>query len=98
MNSCQNNPEKLSTEKTTAYTIWLLIVYKDKDWTEIYGGKDCTERFYKNLKEHTTKKINYEKKEMISLIKKISLVKSRKFVTYAKKNLVMIMIIKSIIK
>ena len=95
MNSCQKNPEKLSTEKTTMHT---LSGYSLFTICSFYGGKDCTERFYKNLKEHTTKKINYEKKEMISLIKKISLVKSRKFVTYAKKNLVLMTTIKSIIK
>ena len=34
--------------------------------------------------------VNYEKKEMIPLIEKLSLMKSKKFVTHVKKNLVLI--------
>ena len=34
---------------------------------DCYRGKDCLERLCKNLKEHATKIINYEKKEMIPL-------------------------------
>ena len=46
------------------------------------------ERFCKDLRDHAMKIINYEEKEMIPLIKKISLMKRKKRVTYAKKNLV----------
>ena len=38
-----------------------------KNKLDCYRGKDCTERFCKNLKEHTTKIINYEEKEIIPL-------------------------------
>ena len=55
------------------------------------------EKFCKNLKEYVTKIINYEKREIIPL-NKISLTKSRKFVTYAKKKLVLMMTLKSITK
>ena len=60
------------------------------------------ERFCKDLKEHAKKKkkkISFEKKEMIPLNdEEISLIKSRKYVIYAKKDLVLMMMIKSIIK
>ena len=54
-------------------------------------------RYCKDLKEHATKIINYDKKEMIPLTdeENISLTKSKKYVTFAKKDLVLI--IKSII-
>ena len=32
-----------------------------------YRGEDCMKNFYKDLKEHATKIINYEKKEMVPL-------------------------------
>ena len=41
-----------------------------KNKLDCYRGKDCMERFCKNLKEHATKIINYEKKEMITLTNK----------------------------
>ena len=34
---------------------------------DYYRGKDCIEKLYKKLKEHTMKIINYEEKEMILL-------------------------------
>ena len=40
-----------------------LDCYRGKD----YRGKDCMERFCKNLREHAIKIIDYEKKEMILL-------------------------------
>ena len=38
-----------------------------KNKLDCYRGKDCMERFCKDLKEHATKIINYEKKEMMPL-------------------------------
>ena len=32
-----------------------------------YKGEECMEKFFKDLREHVMKIINYEKKEMISL-------------------------------
>ena len=55
------------------------------------------ERFCRNLKEHATRIINYEKKEMIPLTdKKDKSYEKQKFVTYAKKNLVLMVTIKGI--
>ena len=73
-----------------------------KNKLDCYRGKGCVEGFCKDLREHATKIINYEKKEMIPLTykEKKNLMKSKKIVIYAKKDLVlmMIMIIKSITK
>ena len=50
------------------------------------------EKFCKDLREHAMRIINYEKKEIIPLTdEKISFMKSKKSVTYVKKNLVLIM-------
>ena len=38
-----------------------------KDKLDCYKGEDCMEKFYKDLREHVMKIINYEKKEMIPI-------------------------------
>ena len=40
---------------------------KTKDKLDYYRGKDCMKKSCKDLREHATKIINYEKKKMISL-------------------------------
>ena len=68
MNTCHNNPERSSTTKITKHlasgysllTHCLIDVTKNK--LDYYRGKDCMKRFCKDLKEHGTKIINYEKK------------------------------------
>ena len=53
--------------------------------------------FCQNLKEHATKIIDYRKKDMIPLtMKKKNYIVSKKYVIYAKKDL--ILMIKNIIK
>ena len=100
MYSCQNNPEKSDTEKKTkhiptGYSLFTNYSFdKTKNELGCYRGQDCMERFCKELRDHAMKIINYEEK----LVKKISLIKCKNFVTYAKKNLVLMMTIKSIIK
>ena len=74
MYSCQNSPEKLSTEKTTMHTpsgyslFTNCLFHLEKNKLDCDRSKDCMERFCKNLKEHATRIINYEKKRMIPLI------------------------------
>ena len=41
-----------------------------KSKLDCYGGKICIKNFCLDLREHVTKIINYEKKEMIPLTKK----------------------------
>ena len=38
-----------------------------KDKLDCYKGEDCMEKFYKDLREHVMKIIDYEKKEMIPI-------------------------------
>ena len=57
------------------------------------------ERFGKDLKEHATKIINYEKRKMIPLTnEEKKYITIKKFVIYAKKDLVLTMKIKNTIK
>ena len=66
--SCQNNPEKSYTEKKTKHTpsgySWFTCCSFDASKNELgyYRGKDCMERFCKDLRENALKIINYEKK------------------------------------
>ena len=53
-------------------------------------GKNCIEKFCKDLKEHAIRIINYEKKEMIPLTdEENKSYESKKYVTYTKKSLVL---------
>ena len=68
MSTCQNNPKKSSTTKInmhtpSGYSLFTNCLFDStKNKLDCYKDKDCTERFFKDLKEHTTKIINYEKK------------------------------------
>ena len=76
MNTCHNNPEKSSTTKINKHTPsgYSLFTQCSFDTTknklDYYRGKNCMKNFYLDLREHATKIINYEKKEMIPLTKK----------------------------
>ena len=69
MHSCQNNPEKSSTEKNTkhipsGFSLFTSFSFDSaKNKLDCYRDKDCMERFCKGLKEHATRIINYEKKK-----------------------------------
>ena len=43
---------------------------KTKNNLDYYRGEDCMKKFCKDLREHSTKIINYEKKGVIPLTKK----------------------------
>ena len=92
VNTCHNNPKKLSTTKINKHTAsgYSLFTHCSFDVTknklDCYRGKNCLKNFCLDLREHATKIINYEKKEMIPLIKKKrKCIISKKFVIYAKK-------------
>ena len=63
-----NNPEKSSTTKRNRHITsgYSLLTHCSFDLTksklDCFRGKNCMERFTKDLKEHTIKIINYEKK------------------------------------
>ena len=76
MNTCHNNPEKSSTTKINKHTPsgYSLFTHCSFDTTknklDYYRGENCMKNFSLDLREHATKLINYEKKEMIPLTKK----------------------------
>ena len=73
---CYNNPEKSSTTKINKHTPsgYSLFTHcsfnKAENKLEYYRGEDCMKKFCIDLREHATKTINYEKKQMIPLTKK----------------------------
>ena len=75
ISTCYNNPEESSTTKInkhtpSGYSIFTHCSFdKSKNHLNYYRGKDCMKRFCKDLKEHATKIINCEKKDMMPLIK-----------------------------
>ena len=75
INTCYNNPKESSTTKInhhtpSGYSIFThCSFYESKNKLNYYRGEDCMKRFCKDLKEHATKIINYEKKNMIPLTK-----------------------------
>ena len=76
MSTCYNNPEKSSATKInkhtpSGYSIFTHCSFdKSKNKLNYYRGEDCMKKFCKDLREHATKIINYEKKDMIPLTKK----------------------------
>ena len=103
MSTCYSNPEKSSTTKIkkhtpSGYSIFTHCSFdKSKNKLSYYRGENFMTKFCKDLREHATKIINYEEKDMILLTKKEEeTIIIKKFVTYVKKNL--IKVIKSIIK
>ena len=76
INTCYNNPEESSTTKInkhtpSGYSIFTHCSFdKSKNKLNYYRGEDCMKRFCKDLREHATKIINCEKKDMIPLTKK----------------------------
>ena len=75
MNTCHNNPKKSSTTKINKHTPSGYSLFTDcsfdtsKNKLGYYKSKNCMKNFCLDLKEHATKIINYEKKEMIPLTK-----------------------------
>ena len=99
VNTCYNNPKESSTTEINKYTPsgYSLFTHCSFDTTknqlDYYSGEDCMKNVCLDLREHVTKIINYEKKNMIP-----STIISKKFVTYVKKNLIQMTAIKNTIK
>ena len=74
--SCQNNPEKSYTEKKSKHTSSSYSLFTNssfdatKNKLDCYKGEDCMERFWKDLRHHAMKIINYEEQEMMPLTDK----------------------------
>ena len=73
MSTCQNNPNESSTTEINKHVPsgYLLLTHCSFDQTKNklnhYRGKDCMKKFCKDLREHATKIISYEKETMIPL-------------------------------
>ena len=73
MSTCINNPNESSTTKInkhtpSGYSIFTHCSFdKPKNKLNYYRGKDCMKKSSKDLREHVSKIINYEKKKMIPL-------------------------------
>ena len=76
ISTCHNNPEEPSTTEinkhtSSGYSLFIHCSFdKTKNKLDYYRGDDCMKKFCKDLREHATKIINYEKKKMIPLTKK----------------------------
>ena len=70
-----NNPNDSSTTKInkltpSGYSIFTSCSFDEsKNKLNYYRGKDCMKKFCKDLKEHATRIINFEKKKIIPLTK-----------------------------
>ena len=73
MSMCQNNPNESSTTEinkhtTSGYSIFTRCSFdQTRNKLDHYRGKDCMKKFCKDLREYSTKIINYEKKKMMPL-------------------------------
>ena len=76
ISTCYNNLEESSTTEINKHTPsgYSLFTHcsfdKKKNKLDYYRGEDCMKKFCKDLREHATKIINYEKKDLIPLTKK----------------------------
>ena len=88
MSTCQNNPNKSSTTKINKHTPsgYSLFTHcsfdESKNKLNYYRGDDCMKKFCKDLREHTTKIINYENKKMIPLTTKEEIYHNKQKICY----------------
>ena len=95
MSTGQNNPNETSTTEinkhvSSGYSLFTHCSFdKTKHKLDYYRGKNCMKKFGKDLREHATKIINYEKKKMTPLTAEEKyIIMDKKFVIYARKNLI----------
>ena len=105
ISTCYNNPKELSTTEinqhtSSGYSLFTHCSFdKTKNKLDYYRVDNCMKKFCKDLREHASKIINYEKKDMIPLTKKEEKRHNKPKVCYiCKKDLIQIIMIKSIIK
>ena len=74
----------------SGYSIYTNCSFDEsKNKISYYREDDCMKNFCKDLREHSTKIINYEKKKMISLTTEEKyIIINKKYVIYGKKNLI----------
>ena len=92
MDTCYHNPKKLSATKINKHTAsgYSLFTHCSFDTTknnfDYYRDKNCMKNFCLDSREHATKIINYEKKEMITLTKKEEKMHNKQKVCYTCKK------------
>ena len=94
MSTCINNPNESSTTKINKHTPSSYSIFthcsfnKSKNKLNYYRGEDCMKKFSKDLREHASKIIDYEKKKMIPLTteEKICYICKKEFSNNEKKN------------
>ena len=92
MSTCQNDPNKSSTTKInkhapSGYSIFTNYSFDEsKNKISYYRGDGCMKKFFKDLREHSTRIIIYEKKNMISLTPEEKIQHNKQKVCYICKN------------
>ena len=92
MSTCINNPNESSTTKinrhvSSGYSIFTHCSFDEsKIKLNYYRKDDCMNKFCKDLREHVTKIINYEKKKMIPLTTEEKIYHNKEFDNNDKKN------------
>ena len=88
MSTCINHPNESSTTKInkhtpSGYSIFTHYSFdKSKNKLNYYRGKDCMKKFSKDLREHASKIIDYEKKKMIPLTKEEKIYHNKQKICY----------------
>ena len=92
MSTCINNPNESSTTEinmhtTSGYSIFTHCSFDEsKNKLNYYIKDDCMDKFCKDLREHVTKIINYEKKKMIPLTTKEKIYHNKQKICYVCKK------------
>ena len=96
----KSSTTKINKDTPSGYSFFTHCSFDiTKNKLDYYRGEDCMKKFCLDLREHATKIIKYEKKEMIPLKKKKrKTIINKKFVIYAEKNLIKMIAIKNTIK
>ena len=90
--TCINNPYESSTTEInkhtpSGYSIFTHCSFdQTKNKLDYYRGKDCMKKFSKDLREHASKIINYEKKKMMSLTTEEKMYHNKQKICYICKN------------
>ena len=92
MSTCINNPNESSTTEInthtpSGYSIFTHCLFDEsKNKLNYYRKDDCMNKFCKDLREHFTKIINYEKKKMIPLTTKEKIYHNKQKICYVCKK------------
>ena len=88
MSTCISNPNESSTTEInkhtpSGYSIFTHCSFDEsKNKLNYYRKDDCMNKFCKDLREHVTKIINYEKKKMIPLTTKEKIYRNKQKICY----------------